>query len=372
MGTVKWTYEACYNVAKGCVSRKELQKKHCGAYAAARINHWIDNYTWFKTKGESITEAKTKWTYETCYEAAKECTSRKGFQMKYSGAYAAARINHWLDNYTWFRPTSELLSKAKKGKPCGRTIWTRETCYEAAKKCKTRKELQKLSVRAYQVSFKNGWIDEYTWLKTKKEAMSESISASKPSKYPRDACFLLAKQCENRTEFQYTYKQAYRNSLKNGWIDEMFPQSMDKFGKCDNVYRYYFHDFNAVYVGRTVDTKRRDREHIFKTEEDAVAKFAHEHNVSVPPMEILVSNIALREGQRLEGYYIDLYREQGYTILNRTKAGSLGAIGGWKWTFEQCKEEASKYTQRSRFKEASSGAYHKALKNHWLDQFFPK
>lgn len=257
---------------------------------------------------------KSNYTYEVCFQIAKKCRSRNELKKKHSRAYYVSLKNGWIYDFTWFITKSELISKAQSGKP---SKYTYEGCYQLAKGCESRKELQKKNSRAYQVSRVNHWLDKYTWLKTTSEIRT---------KWTKEVCFDLAKNCVGRADFKNKYDRAYQASHKNGWIEEMFPLSIDVYGNCDNVYRYYFKDFNAIYVGRTIRPKRRDRDHIFHVDKDTVAKFAHEHNVSVPPMEILVSNIALREGQRFEKFYVDLYREQGYTILNRAKAGSLGAI----------------------------------------------
>ena len=40
------------------------------------------------------------------------------------------------------------------------------------------------------------------------------------------------------------------------------------------------------------------------------------------------------------------------------------------WTKERCKEEASKYSSRKKFKEGSSGAYYAAIRNNWLNEFY--
>ena len=42
------------------------------------------------------------------------------------------------------------------------------------------------------------------------------------------------------------------------------------------------------------------------------------------------------------------------------------------WTFKTCMEESKKYKSRSEFQKGSSGAYKVALRNGWLDDFFPK
>ena len=55
-----------------------------------------------------------KWNYTTCYEEAKKYKSRGEFQDKNVSAYDVARKNKWLDDYYWFVPRSEMHSLANK------------------------------------------------------------------------------------------------------------------------------------------------------------------------------------------------------------------------------------------------------------------
>jgi predicted GIY-YIG superfamily endonuclease len=57
--------------------------------------------------------------------------------------------------------------------------------------------------------------------------------------------------------------------------------------------------------------------------------------------------------------------ENSYTDMVVKKSNN------YKWTKEKCKEEAKKYKSRSEFGKNSSGAYNAALKNNWIDEFFP-
>ncbi len=42
------------------------------------------------------------------------------------------------------------------------------------------------------------------------------------------------------------------------------------------------------------------------------------------------------------------------------------------WTYEKCKEEASKYETRSEFSKGNCSAYNASRSNGWLDDFFVK
>ena len=94
---------------------------------------------------------KRKWTYEKCQEEAKKYKTKSEFAKKSGGAYFLARKNGWLNDYTWLK-TPEIKRK-----------WNRKTCRNEAKKYDSRSEFAKNSRVAYQVARKNGWLEDYTW-----------------------------------------------------------------------------------------------------------------------------------------------------------------------------------------------------------------
>ncbi len=128
------------------------------------------------------------------------------------------------------------------------------------------------------------------------------------------------------------------------------------------------------------------------------------------------------DAANLEACTIETYRSNGWNILNKNKAGGLGACKrtsltmekvreltqgfktrvdfktsfpkeyaiaqkyGWiddifvdipvqdrtKWTYEKTKEFAKNFKTRAELKYANQSAYQNARKNNWLDEFFPK
>ena len=194
-----WTRERIFEEAKNYNSRGEFWKKKNHLYNLACKNNWIDDYTWFKPSATG-----KKWTKETCYEEAKKYKTKKEFQKGNSRAYVLSYKNGWIDDYTWF----EELKK-----PNG--YWTREICYEEAKKYKSRSEFNENSSTAYAISKKNGWIDDYTWFVR---------PAPHNKKWNKESCFNEAIKCGSRTEFYHTNGTAYDVSRKNGWLDEFFPK----------------------------------------------------------------------------------------------------------------------------------------------------
>ena len=148
----------------------------------------------------------SRYTYEVCFEIAKSYSTRNDFKKGSTSAYAAALKNKWLDDYEWF------VSKTKP-----RNYWNNyENCYEVARKCSSKADFKRISVQAYRVALHNGWIDDYKWFEKPKP---------RNFKWNYEACLNEAKKYTSRGQFADNAPCAYRNSKKNGWLDEFFPKN---------------------------------------------------------------------------------------------------------------------------------------------------
>jgi hypothetical protein len=78
-----------------------------------------------------------------------------------------------------------------------------------------------------------------------------------------------------------------------------------------------------------------------------------------------------KEASDLEIYYVEEYKKMGFNILNKIKAGGLGG-NLIKWNYETCKEEASKYSNRTTFCKNKRKAYDKCVREGWINEFFKK
>ena len=176
-----------------------------------------------------------------------------------------------------------------------------------------------------------------------------------------------SKKYSSRAEFCKSSYGAYKSSLKNGWLDEM--TWLTKKNVCkdpvDTVYRYYFENENAVYVGRTIYLELRDHQHRTR-EKDTVYKFAKECNTEIPKIEVLEEGLTVLQGAKREDYWEKYYRNKGFTIINKQPCGSLGHMCK-KWSKEKCFEEAKKYKTRSEFQKNAPQAYHLSITNNWID-----
>ena len=294
-----YTYEECYEIAKGYKSRLELARKNVGVYQAALNHGWLDDYDWFESKQNPY----NYWTKERVTEESKKYKSRGEFHDCCGTAYGKARINGWLDEFTWLKddridfsndkidcvyayefkafnsvyvgrtlmrriqerdyehlftdtdavvlfakehdiPTPPMkiletnltlkegiekegyyldfyqkagwntLNRAKTGSVglLFRNKWTKRTCYQEAQKYRTRGDFAKISSGAYEVARSNGWLDSYSWFE----------EVQKPNGYwdNYDNCYEAASRCRNKTEFSNKFNRACVIAKKNGWIKD--------------------------------------------------------------------------------------------------------------------------------------------------------
>lgn len=397
-----WTKEKCLEVAQKCHSQSELKEKYTSAYQAASRKGWLKEYTWFEVLWEP------KWDRETCYNEAKKYDSRGRFKKGCPYGYSSARKHGWLDDYVWFNPVREQV-------PIG--YWTYERCYAEAQKYKTQKEFGEKSNGAYQFASRKGWIKDYTWFEkpfrwsrelceqesrkyttiydfynNNKKAYSAAVRYGwldsftwlqrivRPNGYwTRERCEEEARKYNTKGEFLKGCSAAHSASVRNGWLDD-FDWLTDKRidvikGKIDSVYVYIFEETRTAYVGRTLVRRqnKRDKEHLFNQESDSVAIFAKNHNIPVPPMIILESNLTLKEGLEREDYWRQWFEQQGYSMLNKGATGigkgSLGGISHGKWNRSSCYNEALKYKSSSEFEDGNASAYAAARRNGWIKDY---
>lgn len=294
-----YTYEQCYEIAKQFHSRVEFAKGSASVYNAALNRGWIEDYTWF----ESRQNPYNYWTKKRVAEESQKYKNRGEFHDKCGTAYGKARINGWLDEFTWLKDDRidfsndkidcvyayefeethsvyvgrtlirrinerdrehlfvdtdavhifakergisvpdmtiletnltlaegiekekyylesyrnkgwHILNRAKTGSVglIAKNKWSKKSCREEALKYKTRGEFAKQSSGAYEVARSNGWLDSYTWFDR----------MQKPAGYwdSYENCYNAALECKNKTEFIKKYNRAYVKATENGWIDD--------------------------------------------------------------------------------------------------------------------------------------------------------
>lgn len=291
---------------------------------------------------------KIQWTRNLCEKEAEKYNSRNEFKKQSGSAYRASIKNNWLD---------ELCSHMNKKQTKPKGYWNRGKCMEVALKCKTRYEFQKKYLSAYTASLRNNWLDE----------ICSHMKKIKPANYwTKEMCHQESLKFYSKTEFQNNSSSAYQISIKNGWINEickhMKPQ---KSIISRHIYAFEFSD-NSVYVGLTFDTYKRKNEHL-KSEKSKVfqhLKVCDKYNFIVLTDKPQIESKA----SKLERKFISKYKNDGWEILNNmSQVGNLGSKKLY-WTKERCQTEALKYKTKGEFRKNSNSAYQSSFRNKWLNE----
>jgi predicted GIY-YIG superfamily endonuclease len=132
------------------------------------------------------------------------------------------------------------------------------------------------------------------------------------------------------------------------------------------IYAFEFPD-NSVYVGLTYNSTERKNEHLNTNKKHKTSVCKHIEKTGVEPIfKELTEFIDRNEASKLEGEVLEIYKNNGWKILNRVKTGGLGGNRRF-WSKTKCLEVAKKCKYKSEFIKKFSGAYESALKNGWID-----
>ena len=284
------------------------------------------------------------WTFERCQEEALKFNSVTEFKNG-SAAYSAAYRNDWMDEIC-----SHMI---RTQKPNG--YWTKEKCQEDSLKYNNRSNFQKNSYVAYDKAYKNGWLDDIC---------SHMTEIYKPKGYwTYEKCKEKALEYKTKYDFYVNNYGAYGRAYRNGWLDDICSHMIiqnNNTKRC--IYCYEFED-NSVYIGLTYDIEKRQKNRNISDFDQVII---HIKKTGLTPIrKQLTDYIGVNDAIKLEGYYVEKYKNEGWNVLNKSKTGAIG--GSLRWTYEKCKEEALKYKSRYEFVKTSKGAYESSAKHKWLD-----
>ena len=254
----------------------------------------------------------------------------------------------------------------KKKRAESRRIWTKEKILKVAKKYKHSIDFKKANRSAYVAAQRMGLLEDLNnyW-----------VLKQKPRNYWNyDNCKSAASECINRSSFLKKYPTAYKNSNKNGWLYNFFPVNEKNLKERIHSVYVYEDDVNKiVYVGRTLTRrlKIRDREHR-RCGDTVYDGFVNMH-IQIPEIVAVRNNLNGLESLYFEDYYVQEYRNRGYTVLNKAKTGvnhgRLGSISSGKLTCSYCYEVAKTCRTIKEFAEKDCSAYLKSCKMGWNDEY---
>ena len=173
-----------------------------------------------------------------------------------------------------------------------------------------------------------------------------------------------AKKYKTRKEFQVNSPGAYDSAFDLNLLNDICPHM--KTPEFTAIVRYlYVFEFedHCAYIGISYNPEERRDAHIKgKRKGHKMDSFVHRKIKSGVPYTFIVFPQSLKpeEVAILEESKIQEYRNNGWTLLNQAKGGSLGGKP-ITWTRNKIFREAKKYQFRRDFREKAPGAYDRAI-----------
>lgn len=237
---------------------------------------------------------------------------------------------------------------------------TEEICRSEALKYKTKMEFYRNGRKYYEFSKKNGIYDEITkHMKYKKSDIDEEYA------------ILIAKRYKTIKELKKENPKIY-NFICYKKIQNKAYSHMERIGNRNKrcVYVYIFSN-KTCYIGLTSNLKKRNVEHNF-SEKSSVYQYSKENNLVIPEPMQLTEYIDKDEAAKLEIYFSNEYKKDGWKLLNKIKCGSLGGFSDEtiKYTKEVCKKIALKFNTKTELRNVNRYVYNKILVNKWQTECF--
>ena len=326
----KWTYETCYELAKQCNKKSEMKSKNQRAYIVALRNGWFLDYTWFLSDDvirHQKRPSRVKWSYERCKELALQYNKLTDFNKAYPSAYTVSSRNGWIDDFDWLGRTIE---------PSDRDI-----CHNTNEKSAVFKfasynntTIPKMTILESNLTLTEGLEKEdYYRNKYQNEGWnilniaktgktSGSLGGLGCGKWTYNSCYSEAKKYDTMKDFRTKSASAYNASCKNNWTDDYV------WLKIKNHKRGFWNYENCYNEAKK-----------YKTRIDFQRGSGSAYD------KALCEN------------WIDDYV---WFSISSTKL---------KWTYETCYNEAKKYTKLSDFINNCGCAYNKARINGWIKDY---
>ena len=383
---IKWTKEMIASEAKKYKTKEGFRKGSPVAYQTARKLGILNDVTNHMVPYER----QSKYTEDEIRKRAKQFNTPTEFFKNDLAAYTAAQRFNILDDVM-----SHMLKKRDLTPDLIRSI---------AKKYKTRREFELGDTGAYQKAHKlgifddvtshmekqyNDWTyddvkkiaDKYDNLKKFGEEQPKALGTiyrnkwyeltnhmERGFKWWSDAdIFDSALKFNSRSEWQKSEGSAYNAARERGIFDDA-TKHMVFLG---NMYRraVYVWEFpnNSVYVGLTLNTERRKKEHSDIEGKSEVSKYIKKTGLT--PLFKLISDdyIDASDAQNLEDCTIQDYKIKGWSILNKSKAGGLGGCKR-RDNKDIVAKEALKYSSKVEWLNNSPKTYNTAYRNGWMSE----
>lgn len=243
-------------------------------------------------------------------------------------------------------------------------IFTYEECLEIAKRYSKKSEFKEKNRTCFNFSRKMGWYDEIT----------KHMPNKSPKKRTYDEVLDAAKKYHTRMEFKNNDMANYCYAVTHGWLDDVCSHMTtvgDMYKRC--IYVYELPD-KVCYIGLTFDIKKRHYEHCNGKSFSSVRRYCNSNNIKIPKPKQLTEYVDSNVASKLEGEFLEKYKNEGWACLNVSKTGSLGGnkqkYYGEKVDIGLCKKIAMEYDNPSEFQSKNRTLYKIIKRNNWTDYVF--
>ena len=141
-----------------------------------------------------------KWTKEKCIEIAKKCSSYKEFREKYQGALQSSIRGKFIEEIKKILPPK-----------LGRSMWTKETALEEAKRYVFLKDLRENSYGCYSFLLRHNLIKE----------VRKQMKLLQRDEWSFEEVYIEALKYNNKTDFRKNSPKCYRACKRKGWYDKV-------------------------------------------------------------------------------------------------------------------------------------------------------
>lgn len=145
-------------------------------------------------------------------------------------------------------------------------------------------------------------------------------------KHTIENALIEAKKYHTKKDLWAHAEWAAKLIYDNGLEDEAYKDYEELHSNAKRmIYAFEFEETKSVYVGLTYKIERRKEQHLLEDETSAVYKYIQESGIT-PVIKELTDYIDYKEASKEEGKWVEKYKQEGWTILNKAKTGGLGMV----------------------------------------------
>ena len=239
---------------------------------------------------------------------------------------------------------------------------TKEECIKVARLFTNRTDFHNKKRKYFDFAKKNGIMAEAT---------AHMENRYRKSAYSKEHVLSIAKKYGSVSEFKKEQRFFYFWVVNHKCQEEAFAHMEkcgNKYKRC--IYAYEFSD-NFCYVGLTFNLRIRDIQH--RTDKHSPVYLHAKNSCTEIPNPVQLTNYIDKDmAAEKEGFFCNMYRMNGWSILNKAKTGALGNSleEKTKYTKEFCVEYAKQFDNRKKLEMDNRYLYHKILKRGWAEEAF--